>query len=91
MQLTPDGQEMGKSVTRPATQVPFAEAQCYAALVRILDICEEYQNRDIEGQDPDDIMREDDETINQICKTAADILRHPPNAPGERLPGQPKP
>jgi hypothetical protein len=45
-------------------------------LWRIIEICEGHQNRCIEGSDPDEIMREDDETINLICKTASDALRH---------------
>lgn len=47
-----------------------------SALCRIINLCEAYQNQDIEGQDPEDTTEACDLVINQICEIAcvAEVL-----------------
>ena len=47
---------------------------CSAALVQIVKLCEDYQNADIEGHDPEAVQADADRRINLICKTAAEAL-----------------
>jgi hypothetical protein len=60
-----------------------AEAQLATEREKLLEVvrlCEEYQNSDIEGMDPEKLQHASDDCIMAICKLASDSPTTPPSA-----------